>query len=90
MTVSANDPVLTPRAKDSQLRVAPADEGVCSRMLGSQAKAAIPAETRHPAGGACASGSPGQREQIGKIASASCCQRAPSACPAPKACCAAK
>ena len=102
MNVGAQEALLTPRAMGNQIKFVPtattdrnlaAEKRIVTaspRSLGNQVKSAAPVETRDLAAGACAIGSPRQVEQIGKIASASCCQRAPSACTAPKACCAAK
>jgi hypothetical protein len=97
--LGATDALNSPKAGDSQNRIAPAlasepnlaaqnqNATVSPRRteLPVKASPALP-ETRDLAVGACSAGSP----KAAKQASASCCKPAPATCTTPKACCASK
>jgi hypothetical protein len=101
LNVSANDALLSPRAKGMQTNIVPAvatdpniatssqNLAVAPRALDRQGKVAATVETRNLAVGACAVGSPRQIERLAKTASASCCAIGTTACNSPKSCCAA-
>jgi hypothetical protein len=100
LNASANDALLSPRAKDLQTTIVPATSvdpnlvtesqsvSISPRARNLLVNASNPAETRNLAVGACALGSPKQIERTAKTASASCCAISATACTAPKACCA--
>ncbi len=100
LTVSANDALLSPRAKGFQTNIVPSvatdpniatssrNLSVAPRALDRQGKVAATVETRNLAVGPCAVGSPRQIERLAKTASASCCAIGTTACNSPKSCCA--
>jgi hypothetical protein len=100
INLSAGDAVLTPRARDNQIKTVPATTTTRNlatenwnitatpRSLDNKPTTAGAVETRNLALGACAIGTPRQVERTGKTASASCCQPVVTGCTARKACCA--
>lgn len=102
-SVFAADSVLSPRAKDTQMKSVTASDTSPNTVIQHRSATASPRQldmrgTRAPGissspstiAAGCALGSPKQLEQSGKFNSGNCCQVTSVACTRPKACCSGK